>query len=376
MLCLVACGSSNDGSVSAVASASASPVSAITRPLGVATVGDGIIGVSEARAVAKDGRIIIFGGDHGTGGVDMVQTFNAVSGSFIASGQMLEPRFVHSATLTAAGRIVVAGGFSKGHGFLASVEEFDQASGNSLALPPLCNARDNHHAVALNDGRIMFIGGDSNESDNYISRVEVYDPDSGPDTCDRHLAVGRAHEAVADAGDRVFVFGGLVVTPDFNSEPVTSIEAVDKTAGSVAMAGDMLQARYHFQTTVLQDGRVLITGGLKSGGGALANAEIYDPVSGRNSAVADMVRPRGMHSATLLPDGRVLIAGGYGPDGVEQSTEVFDPGRASFQMGPDMTERRALHVAATLDDGRVLLSGGYQGNGRYTARADIVAVAP
>ena len=62
-------------------------------------------------------------------------------------------------------------------------------------------------------------------------------------------------------------------------------------------------------STVLNDGRLLIAGGL-SGNTALASALVIDPVSGDVRAIGSLQHARGRHTATLLTDGRVLIAGG------------------------------------------------------------------
>jgi hypothetical protein len=64
---------------------------------------------------------------------------------------------------------------------------------------------------------------------------------------------------------------------------------------------------------MLADGRVLITGGYWSDGRkwrVLSSTEMYDPVKGNFSSIGSMGTPRNSHTATLLNDGRVLIAGG------------------------------------------------------------------
>lgn len=85
--------------------------------------------------------------------------------------------------------------------------------------------------------------------------------------------------------------------------------------------------------TLLGGGRVLIVGGVTTGGAALASAEIYDPTTRTFSLVGSMHEARGLHTATLLQDGRVLVAGGsaIGSDSVAEkraiaSAEIYDPG--------------------------------------------------
>lgn len=337
---------------------------------------DAVEAVSEARAVAKDGKIFITGGDRAVGGVSSVQVFDPVTRTFAMHGQMLQRRFVHSATVSSEGRLIIAGGFNYDIGgrFLRTVEEYEPTTGASAPLPELCDARDNHHAVALDGGRIMIIGGDSDEA-GYISRVEIYDPDSGPDRCDRHLSVGRVHEAVADPSDGyVYVFGGLSVAPDFSVVYEKSIERVSKTTGQVEPAGSMLRGRKQFEATPLENGSVLITGGF-SEGLPIAEAELYDPKTGISVELPAMTIPRAGHGATLLAGGDVLVSGGIGPDGVLQSTELFKLEGKEFVAGPKMRAARSLHVSIGTSDGGVLLSGGYQGSATYTKISGLVQQA-
>src|SRR5207249_3733005 len=92
--------------------------------------------------------------------------------------------------------------------------------------------------------------------------------------------------------------------------------------------------------------------------GILDTAEAYD--SGRNSwsPVGAMTVARFRHTATLLEDGRVLVAGGMGAGGPLASSELFDPSSNSWQPGPAMNAARARHTATLLPDGRVLVAGG------------------
>jgi N-acetylneuraminic acid mutarotase len=137
-----------------------------------------------------------------------------------------------------------------------------------------------------------------------------------------------------------------------------------RPAGHWVSTGSMLTPRRAFAATALQDGRVLVTGGITIGTVVTALAELYDPHSGSWSAAQPMATARSSHTATLLRDGRVLVAGGYflPPQGgrsiIVAAAEVYDPAKNAWSPAGTMSAARLGHAAARLADGRVLVVGG------------------
>ncbi|MCC6157182.1 MAG: hypothetical protein IT350_03955 [Deltaproteobacteria bacterium] len=131
-----------------------------------------------------------------------------------------------------------------------------------------------------------------------------------------------------------------------------------------ATAGGLAQARLTHAQTLLDDGRLLLTGGVGFGG-PLDSAEVFDPATGEFSLLSDrMAKTRFGHAATLLADGRVLVTGGYeeGFAAILDSAEIFDPATGVFRLlKADMIHGRALHSATLLPDGTVLIVGGTDG---------------
>ena len=120
----------------------------------------------------------------------------------------------------------------------------------------------------------------------------------------------------------------------------------------------------------LGDGRVLICGGTSTGnvGGVVSSAELYDPASQRFTPTGSMTVPRQGHTITMLQDGRVLIAGGVRNIGFRSelaSAEIYDPSTGSFSATGSMSVPREGHTATILRDGRVLIVGGSD-NGTHT----------
>lgn len=130
-------------------------------------------------------------------------------------------------------------------------------------------------------------------------------------------------------------------------------------------AGTLRSAHCNHQATLLQTGKVLVTGGVCSIG-AEATAEIYDPATNAWTSVAPMHVERAFYTATLLADGRVLVAGGSGIGGPwppNRSVEIYDPVTNTWSLAPSMSVERTRHTATRLADGRVLIAGGMAQNG-------------
>src|SRR3954451_11704480 len=160
---------------------------------------------------------------------------------------------------------------------------------------------------------------------------------------------------------RVLVAGGL--TPD----GVTSrAELYDPGSGAWSVTNPMGAARLFATATLLHDGRVLMAGGTDVPatcleacylGHALNSAELYDPVTGRWSDVPAMQTARSTHTATLLPDGKVLVAGGDVGGNVPTGTAEIFRGTGWAPAGR-MWRPAEQHAAVLLGDGRVLVAGG------------------
>jgi N-acetylneuraminic acid mutarotase len=79
--------------------------------------------------------------------------------------------------------------------------------------------------------------------------------------------------------------------------------------------GDMAQGRGSHTATALDDGRVLIVGGVSERNQLLDSVEVYDPLTGMFRSVARLPDPRATHAAVRVGSGRVLVVGGQLADG-------------------------------------------------------------
>lgn len=248
-----------------------------------------------------------------------------------------------------------------------------QAQGSHVAAAPMQSKRAIHTVTLLPSGQAVAIAGtDPFLSYEALATAEVYDPATNTWTLTGSLNQGRKeHSATALADGRILVTGGNDPT-NVAYYPATfvlnSAEIYNPATGAFTSVGPMNEYRLAHQATLLNDGRVLITGGYNNAGlifgsyGAYppqltATAEIYNPVTNTFTAISSMTTARAYHTATLLADGRVLIVGGQGA--AAGTAEIFDPSTSTFSaIAAVPNAPRRVHGAVRLDDGRVLLAGG------------------
>ena len=124
----------------------------------------------------------------------------------------------------------------------------------------------------------------------------------------------------------------------------------------------------HPVATLLQNGRVLITGGVRISGGkeqVLGSTEIYDPMTGVWTQTGSLNRPSRQDFLNRLSNGRVLAVGGEDMTfQVLNSIEQYNPPMQKWTLlRPTLANARAAHTTTTLLDGRLLVAGGADNNG-------------
>jgi hypothetical protein len=295
---------------------------------------------------------------------------------------MNTPRVRHTATLLPDGRVLVVGGLAFVNGrviTLNSAEIYDPQTNSWTQTPAMTFARSRHIAALLPNGKVLIAGGRTQPAPT-LAAAELYDPQTNMWTLTGSMSEPRDNFAAVRLQDgRVLVSGGGSGGPNGPFLQKTA-EIYDFGTGTWSTVHHMANARFGHRLTLLNDGRVLVTGGANSGGHCVyqPTAEIFDPQSGDWSNVRPMLDPRGFHLATRLRDGRVLVAGGWTMPACETAcatAEIFDPDTEEWQFTPAMTSPRGalvLHSAdALLDNGKVLASGGILSSGFEIATAEL-----
>jgi len=152
---------------------------------------------------------------------------------------------------------------------------------------------------------------------------------------------------------------GLAAAP-----PTATTEIYDPKLDSWTPGPLLSKGRYAEAATLLENGQILVTGGITDSGAPTSSAELYDPATNRWTLMASMHAARSWHTATLLRNNLVLVVGGLGLDGKEEvtlsSAEVFDYRSNAWTVVQNLNDARSVHASSRLADGRVITVGGYR----------------
>src|ERR1700723_354387 len=130
-----------------------------------------------------------------------------------------------------------------------------------------------------------------------------------------------------------------------------NVSASGSLAGSVRPGAPMLDPRSGHTATLLEDGRVLIAGGMRRNQDFYRSAELYDPATGQFQTTGAMNLARVGPAAALLQSGKVLIVGGFVGHACTDSAEMYDPVNGKFTTIGKMTAVRGNPSATLLADG-------------------------
>jgi LruC domain-containing protein len=338
----------------------------------IATGSMKIARANAASATLRDGRVLVVGGDNASGEVAQAEIYDPATGQFTLTGPLLVPRSYTNATVLPgpAGLVLVAGGVigdvNTGSS-IADAEIYDPSSGTFTATGPMLQPVFGPGAILLNNGTVLFTGGHISSINEGTSRAEIYDPATG------HFSFGGGMHAPRDLATQTIALlqnGQVFVTGGYGQQ---SAEIYDPTLKTFTLtAGPPNTGRINGTATTLANGQVLIAGGLDRYGGIYQSAaELYDPATGQFTVTGSLHTERSDATATLLPDGDVLIAGGFGQGGARTTGERYSAGAGTFSIAGTMTTPRTRTTAQLLPTGDVLFGGGIDLDGSVTSAAEL-----
>ena len=322
-----------------------------------------------------NGKVLIVGGAQPGSSATTAEFYDPDTGTFTPVGN-LKSSLRPSTTLLGDGRILFVTPESTGN----RAQVYDPATGTFTQSASTATGQVGGGAILLNNGKVLVAGGttDTLAFPTPIANPELYDPSTGTFTATGAFATKGSTFYVSGGPDvsalSLLADGKVLIAAELTSEiydPDTGMftQTSPMTTPCFGPFGGPPIYLYGRTATLLEDGKVLLTGGEEEDCGRFTNAELYDALKAKFTPTGSMMRARDNHAATLLRDGTVLITGGESDDpfgvngsifsGTTASAESYDPSTGTFAPLGNMTERRAGHTATLLKDGRVLIAGGY-----------------
>jgi N-acetylneuraminic acid mutarotase len=327
-----------------------------------------------AMLLMPNGRVLMAGSEFSAAGTT-ADVYDPATNSWAQTNDMAVARLGGTTTLLNDGRVLVAGGSATGGG-INSAELYNPATGTWSSAANLVSRRFGHTATRLPDGRVLVAGGFGNNAHN---SAMLYDPRLNTWTLTPNMAAQRyQHSAVLLADGRVLIIGGFAA----GNNPLASAEIFDPNGagaggiGTWTTVASMVNARAQasFGALRLNDGRVLVTGGIGPSFAQYSSAEIYNPtINTWTAAGNNMASGRWSHQAIMLNNGRVLVFGG---DFTNNSVDIFDPLSNRFSAAPDSlfnhnTGSPSQFGAVLLPNGKVFSAVGTIPNGQVIAQTEI-----
>jgi hypothetical protein len=249
---------------------------------------------------------VLFAEGYTAGARARIELFDPSNGEFRIAGASTSLRAVSSAALLNDGRVFMTGG--------GGAEIYDPVAN---AFTPITtwpvNIEYAEVLAVLPDNRVL------------LDTPAVFDPVSGTLTKQGPWAFNDTPPANLLMDGIVLVTGGN--TDGGNVNWANLFAAPD---GTFSRTGNMSYVRDAHTSTLLPSGEVLVAGGATSynpttrADNVTDSAEIYDPATGTFSLTGSMTTPRLGHTGVLLNDGRVLITGGQQTSPPEGMLRFFD----------------------------------------------------
>jgi len=327
-----------------------------------------------------------------------------------AVGVTINSRYDHTTTLLPDGNILITGGVYNTGAVTNSVEMYDMASNTYINWAGGLGAgmeRSSHTATLMSDGRVLIAGG-FGSTGQPLDTLVICDPRSTVRSCAQlggvpmFTARGGHTATLLSKGLRagqVLLCGGQTGTAG-NYSITPNCETFNPVTNSPSPAGAMLSPREGHAAVLMRSGKVFVTGGRRDSGNAWIYEpmnELYDPTADAWTPASALLQGRINHTATILNSGKVMITGGYNenvnqlycradPDSLNDEcwnikhdpyNTVFDAGSHGYLDGAEffdqngarvvldeevygvMPYRVSQHSAALLPDGRWETQGGY-----------------
>jgi hypothetical protein len=294
------------------------------------------------------------------------EVFEPALGRWVATGSMSTPRTDLTATVLTDGNVLATGGTGNDGAAQSTAEVFENSAGPLVAFSPGTLSFGAQQVGTTGPVQNVTVTNDGN-ADLHVSGIEVSGADPGDfvarDTCGVVTPGSTCSVGVQFAPTAIDLRQATAGLGDDAPESPQGVAVSGDGRGpySWTPSGSLDVGRDGATATLLPDGDVLVAGGENTtypGNGSLADAELYDPSTGAFSETGELNVARGFASSMLLDDGDVLVTGGISnvPSDLS-SAELYDPATQSWALTTPMNAAGYRLTDTLLPNGHVLVTG-------------------
>jgi N-acetylneuraminic acid mutarotase len=271
--------------------------------------------------VLQNGSVLVTGGNNTSIALSSAEVYDPSTNAWSSTGTMSSPRYQHTASLLGSGLVLVAGGNNlvgtcSCTTFVSSVDLYNPATNTFTPTGALVTARYAHTATVLANGMVLVAGGFGGPTNTLqsggasLSSAELYNPTTGTWAATGSMATARMNHTATllPGGTSVLVAGGYTGTATTATAEIYSF-----STGTWTAVASMNTPRQSQQAVLLSNGTVLEVGGLNDTSSAVigvGTTEVYDPAANTWTLSGSMMTTRQFFILNTLNDGRILLDGG------------------------------------------------------------------
>lgn len=285
----------------------------------------------------QDGTILVSGGESGSlqasGATKPYTRDDSVLfdqntlgwSSAVALPRFKQARARHQALLLGTGAVLFFGGLGDMEASVATPGDTLYRPDEQRFIDGSQTGRVGHAMASLQSGAYQVVSGGRGPDGTLADTLLIFDSTGEPVPNGARSDNPRLHPALIAHGMGVFALGGF----DAAGAPLatTKFTQILSGTGPGDTSSNLSVARGQLCAITLQDGSILAVGGRTAAGASGASDLFKEAANGLSASfVSDMSTARYLHTCTLLDNGMILVTGGIDASGqATQAIEIFTP---------------------------------------------------